>query len=130
MEWGYVNQTQASSARNLLKEKAAGLDVRRQVTQQLEGLLSDPLSQNANEKGTYTGSWQANKMDGFGIFKWATGRLYVGEWANDNKDGIGILSFKGGNEYAGEFVGDKRQGYGYYQWADNRKFKGWWFDNK
>ena len=47
-------------------------------------------------------------MDGFCIFKLATGRLYVGEWTADNKDGVGILSFKGGNEYAGEFVGDKR----------------------
>ena len=85
---------------------------------------------NLNEKGTYTGQWLSNKMDGVGIFKWASGRMYVGEWVADLKDGIGILSFKGGNEYSGEFVGDKRQGYGYYQWADNRKFKGWWFENK
>ena len=47
-------------------------------------------------------------MDGFGIFKWASGRVYVGDWIADNKDGVGILSFKGGNEYSGEFVGDKR----------------------
>ena len=93
-------------------------------------MLTDPLSSSANEKGIYSGHWQANKMDGFGIFKWASGRVYVGEWAADNKDGIGILSFKGGNEYSGEFLGDKRQGYGYYQWADNRKFKGWWHENK
>lgn len=70
-------------------------------------MLLNPLG-NVNEKGIYMGHWQANKMDGFGIFKWATGRLYVGEWTADNKDGVGILSFKGGNEYAGEFVGDKR----------------------
>ena len=69
-------------------------------------------------------------MDGFGIFKWASGRMYFGDWVNDNKDGVGILCFKGGNEYSGEFYSDKRQGYGYYQWSDNRKFKGWWFDNK
>ena len=117
-----------------MKEKAAGLDIRRNNTA-LEGANSqamlglDPLA-NSNDKGIYIGHWHANKMDGFGIFKWATGRLYVGDWIADNKDGVGILSFKGGNEYAGEFVGDKRQGYGYYQWADNRKFKGWWHENK
>ena len=27
-------------------------------------------------------------------------------------------------------MADKREGYGYYQWADNRRFKGWWYENK
>ena len=40
-------------------------------------------------------------MEGFGIFKWASGRIYVGDWKADMKDGSGILSFKGGNEYMG-----------------------------
>jgi len=41
-----------------------------------------------------------------------------------------MLSFMGGNEYSGEFAADKRPGYGYYQWPDNRKFNGWWYENK
>ena len=53
-------------------------------------------------------------MHGFGVFRWATGRLYVGEWAHDMKQGTGILQFRGGNEYAGQFRGDRREGYGYY----------------
>ena len=69
-------------------------------------------------------------MHGFGLFRWATGRVYIGDWASDLKEGVGILTFKGGNEYSGEFRNDRRQGYGYYQWADNRKFKGWWHENK
>ncbi len=92
--------------------------------------MSDPLGGSVNEKGIYDGHWLANKMDGFGCFRWASGRVYAGEWVADSKDGIGILSFKGGNEYSGEFVNDKRHGYGYYQWPDNRKFKGWWYENK
>ena len=53
-------------------------------------------------------------MHGFGLFKWATGRVYIGDWSQDLKDGVGILTFKGGNEYSGEFKNDRRQGYGYY----------------
>ena len=69
-------------------------------------------------------------MQGFGIFRWASGRVYAGHWLSDVKNGVGILSFKGGNEIVGEFQGDKREGYGYYKWADNRRFKGWWHQNK
>jgi hypothetical protein len=83
-----------------------------------------------NEKGIYVGNWKANKMQGFGIFRWASGRVYAGHWLSDVKNGVGILSFKGGNEIVGEFQGDKREGYGYYKWADNRRFKGWWHQNK
>ena len=41
---------------------------------------SDSLTDLSNEKGIYKGSWKANKMDGKGILKWASGRLYVGWW--------------------------------------------------
>ena len=78
------------------------------------------------EKGTYQGSWRANKMHGEGIFQWQSGRIYLGNWMNDLKSGIGILRFKAGNEYKGEFLNDKRDGYGVYEWADKRSFKGWW----
>jgi hypothetical protein len=53
-------------------------------------------------------------MHGYGVFKWASGRMYEGNWAADLKSGVGVLTFKGGNEYAGEFLNDKREGYGYY----------------
>ena len=107
--------------------------VKRELNHTSSASLSSQQSKDAEgsgEKGIYKGGWKANKMHGFGLFKWATGRVYIGDWASDLKDGVGILTFKGGNEYAGEFKNDRRQGYGYYQWADNRKFKGWWHENK
>ena len=69
---------------------------------------------SSTEKGIYKGNWKANKMHGFGVFKWASGRTYEGYWVDDVKTGVGVLNFKGGNEYAGEFFNDKREGYGYY----------------
>jgi hypothetical protein len=53
-------------------------------------------------------------MNGFGVFRWASGKVYIGNWAADLKHGVGKLSFKDGNDYSGEFISDKRQGYGYY----------------
>ena len=62
------------------------------------------LSENQQtEKGIYKGTWKQNKMDGRGIFKWASGRMYIGSWTNDLKKGIGKLVFKQGNEYQGQF---------------------------
>ena len=63
------------------------------------GLITE--GDQSGERGVYKGNWKANKMEGFGIFKWASGRIYVGDWKADMKDGLGILSFKGGNEYMG-----------------------------
>ena len=109
MEWGIVSQTLEKTGRGSLKESSKAVDLRRQITELSTSLmLPDQTAVPQNEKGIYTGSWMANKMDGFGIFKWASGRLYVGDWQADNKDGVGILTFKGGNEYSGEFVNDKR----------------------
>lgn len=111
MEWGIVHQALETKIgrHNSLKEAKAAAEMRRQQNELSSSvLIPDGSNGNLHEKGVYTGSWMANKMDGFGSFKWASGRVYVGDWAADNKDGIGILSFKGGNEYSGEFVGDKR----------------------
>ena len=90
---------------------------RRELNHASSASLSSQQSketEGSSEKGIYKGSWRANKMHGFGLFKWATGRVYIGDWSQDLKDGVGILTFKGGNEYSGEFKNDRRQGYGYY----------------
>lgn len=50
--------------------------------------------QNDPGRGTYKGEWKANKMHGFGVFKWASGRLYIGYWSSDKKSGCGKLIFK------------------------------------
>jgi len=60
--------------------------------------FDDSINGNG-EKGLYRGSWKSNKMQGYGIFKWASGRTYEGDWNDDQKSGVGVLTFKGGNEY-------------------------------
>ena len=98
-----------------------GTDVlKKQKTQSKKDLMLeesgtiDVNDQQLTERGIFRGSWKSNKMHGYGVFKWASGRTYEGNWAADLKSGVGVLTFKGGNEYAGEFLNDKREGYGYY----------------
>ena len=56
---------------------------------------------NSKTVGKYYGEWKSNKIHGFGVFQWASGKSYVGEWDKEMKSGIGRLTFKQGNEYAG-----------------------------
>jgi len=129
MEWGYRPTSSVMSTSDGKSSKTAN-DFNRSVTS-LEG--GQPSVSNAvpsEDQGVYTGGWKQNKMHGFGVFKWATGRVYLGHWVADMKQGVGKLTFKGGNEYSGLFLNDKREGFGFYTWSDNRKFKGWWHENK
>jgi hypothetical protein len=41
------------------------------------------LFESFQDKGIYKGGWKANKMSGFGVFRWATGKVYVGNWLAD-----------------------------------------------
>lgn len=45
-----------------------------------------------NDKSTYQGEWNNDKMQGFGIYHWADGSNYEGEWFENCMNGKGILT--------------------------------------
>lgn len=92
MEWGINGYTKTV-------EKEVGGSVLRRIGSNQE--FKDQIEQS--EKGLYQGNWKANKMHGFGCFRWASGKIYIGNWTADVKNGVGKLSFKGGNDFTGEF---------------------------
>ena len=55
-------------------------------------------------------------MDGFGIFKWMTGRrvgdVYIGEWQEGVRSGKGEYTYASGDKYEGEFLGNAPHGRG------------------
>ena len=53
-------------------------------------------------------------MNGYSVFRWASGKVYIGNRAADLKHGVGELPFKDGNDYSRKLISDKRQGYDYY----------------
>jgi hypothetical protein len=38
---------------------------------------------------------------GYGIYRWADGRVYYGEWKEDKHDGYGYTKYPDGKEYFG-----------------------------
>ena len=44
-----------------------------------------------------------NKINGFGIYKWADGRKFTGEWVNCKTGGFGVYNWTDGRRYEGFF---------------------------
>jgi hypothetical protein len=38
---------------------------------------------------TYSGDWQDDRQEGFGIESWGKGEYYKGQWSNGHKNGYG-----------------------------------------
>ncbi len=89
MEWGVDSLSQKTNQRSG-SESAKAISGRGFA----ESFTLEAASGYTGEKGIYKGLWKQNKMDGRGIFKWASGRLYAGSYTNDLKQGTGKLVFK------------------------------------
>lgn len=61
--------------------------------------------------GMYSGSFEAGKRAGTGVFLWDNGDVYEGEWASDRINGSGCLTLADGAVYEGTFSkGNLRKG--------------------
>lgn len=55
-----------------------------------QGLIKIPGSSYNNLGGeSYEGSWEEDKMSGYGQYKYANGAIYRGEWKQDKHHGKG-----------------------------------------
>ena len=118
----------------------------------------DPaLIKRANYKNgnSYIGMFSAdNKLEGKGLYFFASGNFYYGDFKNGTYDGTGVyydakyesrytgpyiagkrhgigkLIYNSGNVYEGEFANDKRSGKGVFTWNDGSVYKGTFTDGK
>ena len=74
----------------------------------------------------YVGSYRAGKMNGRGVYSWASGNRYEGEFANDNFNGHGVMVWANGDRYDGLWKEDKANGQGTKTVADGRVYSGVW----
>lgn len=64
----------------------------------------------------YEGEWVADKIEGYGCFKWENGATFKGYFKNNKKHGQGLMIYGKSSSskisYEGEFKEDKRDGFG------------------
>ena len=83
MEWGYEEKPSRKNTASIFSSKATSFVSTKSRTNTNESILAN------SDKGKYAGDWKANKMHGFGVFKWASGREYIGNYISDLKSGVG-----------------------------------------
>lgn len=57
----------------------------------------------ARNGDTYAGDYFADKMHGYGVYKFANGHRYEGSWHDGRKQGLGIYTFRNGDTHAGHW---------------------------
>lgn len=72
-----------------------------------QGLLKKPFAGVHGVVGrngdTYAGEYFADKMHGYGVYKFANGHRYEGSWHDGRKQGLGIYTFRNGDTHAGHW---------------------------
>jgi len=90
-----------------------------------------------NENKKYTGHWENNLQNGYGIQIWYEGKgehkylfnRYIGEWKNGKRNGYGIFYYSNGSKYEGTWKDDSKDGFGIFTFHEGKKFMGLFKDD-
>lgn len=52
---------------------------------------------------TYAGEYFADKMHGFGVYRFGNGHCYEGAWHEGNRQGLGMYTFRNGETQSGHW---------------------------
>jgi hypothetical protein len=59
------------------------------------------------DRSTYIGEFKENRIEGFGLKKFANGDQFNGDWVNDMMNGTGTLTKASGEKITGHWVDDE-----------------------
>ncbi len=79
-----------------------------------------------HDNSRYSGNYQADKKNGYGVMDFSDNRNYAGYWSNDEIFGQGRMEFPNGEWQEGEWKNNKMDGNGTYQYSNGAKFTGSW----
>ena len=125
-----VYQTAWTEARPEIS--SAPLDVTQTLQVILGGYPFDPmvfvekLNQLAAKSQICPESKLSSWTDCFGFYEFPWGDRYKGTWNNDKINGFGQIIKKNGDQYIGDFVNNKSEGCGIYVFSDGESVSGFW----
>ena len=62
--------------------------------------------------GEYSGTWEKDKRNGEGKFKYSDDSVYQGSWIGNRRHGKGIMNYANGAVYEGQWKEDQKCGMG------------------
>ena len=85
-----------------------------------------------NENKKYSGQWENNIQNGYGVQIWYETKgehkylfnRYIGEWKNGKRNGYGIFYYSNGSKYEGTWKDDNKDGFGIFTFNEGKKFVG------
>ena len=85
-----------------------------------------------DKKEKYTGQWDNNLQNGFGIHIWYDSNLdskyfrdrYIGQWKDGKREGYGKFFYSNGNIYEGYWKNNKKEGFGILYFQDRTQYIG------
>ena len=75
------------------------------------------------DKGTYTGEFQNDRKEGFGVMEYKNGMKYAGEWTAGKIQGFGSMFLTDGCVYEGNWVNHKHHGQGAMRYSHTFKWE-------
>jgi len=78
----------------------------------------------------YTGNWTLDRIQNYGIMKYANSAIYKGQWQNGRKHGKGVFIHPKGSSYDGDWVDEEFHGFGKYIWSNGEEYEGDWENGK
>ena len=90
-----------------------------------------------NENKKYSGHWENNVQNGYGVQIWYETKgehkflfnRYIGEWKNGKRNGYGVFYYSNGAKYEGTWKNDNKDGFGIFTFNEGRKFVGLFKDD-
>ena len=94
------------------------------------------VNDKMNGRGVYTyasgdryeGDYKDDKMNGRGVYTYADGDRYDGDWKDGIMNGRGVFTDAWGGRYEGDWIDGKKHGRGVYTYADGSRDVGVWKD--
>ena len=121
-----VNQSVAQSVKNAEAARKAAQELTGKLRLRYDGKKAESIiDSKTQETDKYYGGFSFNdKIDGEGIYEWASGDKYFGEHVFGYRSGTGYYESENGSKYFGKWWDNDKHGPGVHLLSDGEKYLG------